>query len=224
MPAAPTDRLFEQFRERFPAIPVDIDNLRLWPWPDDFPAQPYTFLTARAVEVRSWAQQYLLEGLFDRDDYRELCELVIKYLGGQVSVSIMHWIGILLLFRCDLIIHGGLSVFQVVRQAYGRHVPWFVMRAPGALHHARFLASALYILKMAMLGDVLPPGIVTPVMRDGIDRMAQYIALFHAPWFLQARLPLPSPRLDLQMWKHMTHFEVNKHTLKKISSKYNFVS
>ena len=75
--------------------------------PTTWNTEVYTFLTARAVEVRSWAQQYLLEGLFGRDDYRELCELVIKYLGGQVSVPVMHWIGILLLFRCDLIIHGG---------------------------------------------------------------------------------------------------------------------
>lgn len=85
------------------------------------------------------------------------------------------------------------------------------MRAPGALHHARFLASCLYIMKLALLADVLPRGLLTPNMLEGIDRMAQYIALFHGPWFLQARLSTPAPRLDLQLWQHMCHYEVNKH-------------
>ena len=86
---APTDRLFEQFRDRFHGIPIDNDNLRLWQWPDDFPAhQPYTFLTTRAIEVKARAQEHLLANDFGRDDYRELCELMIKYLGGHVSIWI----------------------------------------------------------------------------------------------------------------------------------------
>ncbi len=84
----------------------------------------------------------------------------------------------------------------------------FVMRAPGALHHARFLASCLYIMKIAMLADVLPPGLVTPAMSTKIDRMAIFISLFHGPWFLQARIPAVAPRLDLQLWQHMCLYEV----------------
>lgn len=79
----------------------------------------------------------------------------------------------------------------------------FHMRAPGALHHARFLASALYILKIAMLANDLPPGLVTPNMLDGIDRMAWFIVLFQGPWFLQACVSVSAPRLDLQLWAHV---------------------
>ena len=82
------------------------------------------------------------------------------------------------------------------------------MRAPGALHHARFMASCLYLLKMALLANILPPGLVTPAMRAKIDRMALYIALFHGPWFLQARVSVVAPRLDIQLWDHMCAFEV----------------
>ena len=46
---------------------------------------PHTFRTARALEVREWAEQQLLRGLFGRDDYRELCELIVVYLGGEVN-------------------------------------------------------------------------------------------------------------------------------------------
>ena len=82
------------------------------------------------------------------------------------------------------------------------------MRKPGALHHARFLASSLYLLKMAMLRDVLPAGLLTPRMKEEVVEMAEYITLFHAPHFLQARVASAAPRLDLEMWQLMTSYQV----------------
>ena len=83
------------------------------------------------------------------------------------------------------------------------------MRKPGALHHARFLASCLYILKMAMLRDVLPAGVLTPKMKEEVIVVAEYIALFHAPHFLQAQIASAAPRLDLEMWQFMSSYQVN---------------
>ena len=67
-----------------------------------------------------------------------------------------------------------------------------MMHIPGAIHHARFLASSLHILKLAILADNLPPGLVTPNMRGNIKRirMAHFIALFHAPDFSRLALQL----------------------------------
>ena len=96
-------------------------------------------------------------------------------------------------------------VFQVIRPG---QEPNFVMRAPGALHHARFLASALYILKLSLLADDLPRGVLTVTMRQNVDRMAQYIALFHGSWFLQARVAPIAPRLDVQLWEDMCIYQV----------------
>ena len=47
---------------------------------------PADFLTTRAKETLEWATKSMTEGTFDkqRDDYRELFELVAEYLGGQV--------------------------------------------------------------------------------------------------------------------------------------------
>lgn len=59
-----------------------------------------------------------------------------------------------------------------------------------------------------MLSDILPVGLVTPVMLSNIKRMAQFIALFYGPYFLQARLPTAAPRLDLELWNHMTTYQV----------------
>ena len=152
--------------------------MHLWEWPLDFPTRPFTFIVNRAVEVRAWAERHLLFGSFGRDDYRELCELVVHYLGGQVMRP----------HKNRPPVHG------------------FEMRKPGALHHARFLASCLYILKLSMLADALPQGTMTPNEREKVDRLAQYIALFHAPYFLQASLASAAPRLDITLWQHMSDF------------------
>ena len=42
------------------------------------------------------------------------------------------------------------------------------MRTPGALHHARFLASLIYLMKLAMLSNSLPPDEMHTVNTHGI--------------------------------------------------------
>ena len=59
-----------------------------------------------------------------------------------------------------------------------------------------------------MLADVLHRGLLTPNLRLEVNQLAEYIALFHAPLFLQARLCTAAPRLDLEMWQHMCSYEV----------------
>ena len=43
--------------------------------------------------------------------------------------------------------------------------------------------------------------------RTGVERLAQYIALFHAPYFRQAPLSASAPRLDIALWRDMTDYE-----------------
>ncbi len=87
----------------------------------------------------------------------------------------------------------------------------FTMMKPGSKHHARFMAPALYILKIALLGDDpadFPQGLVTDDHLAGIKQMAEFIAIFYGPWFLQARIAAVAPRLDLQLWNDMNCYEV----------------
>ena len=58
-----------------------------------------------------------------------------------------------------------------------------------------------------MLADNLPRGMVTPNEHEQIDRLAQYIALIHVPYFLQALLSSAAPRLDLALWQDVTEYE-----------------
>ena len=57
-----------------------------------------------------------------------------------------------------------------------------------------------------MMMYVVPESVVSMDKRQSIDRMARFIALFHAKYFLQAFLPAAGARLDLQYWKDMSDY------------------
>lgn len=90
----------------------------------------------------------------------------------------------------------------------GPPVIGFNMRKPGALHHARFMSSSLYLMKISMLVPSLPPNMLTAEKEEEVKRMAQFIALFYAPYFLQARLPTLAPLLDIKLWEDMQSYQI----------------
>ena len=76
----------------------------------------------KANEILLWADYHMQHGMWPRQDYRQLLELVVIYLGGMVK-----------------------------RVQNGNLVPVEVtIRRPGAIHRARFLASSLYFLKICL--------------------------------------------------------------------------
>ena len=79
------------------------------------------------------------------------------------------------------------------------------MEKAGACHHARFMAKALYLCKMAMTVHQLPD---RAEEAQAVKRMATFIAVHYAKYWLQAPLAVAAPRLDLQFWKDMKLFEV----------------
>lgn len=103
---------------------------------------------------------------------------------------------------------------QVMRpRKKGPAVSGFVMRRPGALHHARFMHHGLYLLKMALLADTI--AFTTTEERGQVEHMAEFIALFHGPLFLQASLAAAAPRLDLQLWQHMEAYGLTEPVVAK---------
>lgn len=175
---APTDVMFKKFQDAYQDLPPC--NYRLFEWPAEL-VQPFDFLTTRAMETLAWAENAMREGTFlkQRDDYRELCELVVFYLGGQVIRKRKN---------------GQLTY------------PRFTMRKPGAFNHARFLAKALYLIKISMMMDVIPDNVVPADKREAVDRMARFIVVFHSKYFLQAFLSTAGPRIDLQYWVDMSDY------------------
>ena len=176
----PTDTMFERFRTAYPGMQRNNLVYVLWEEADNI-TRPFTWLKNEAERVLAWGRQHLLIGTFPREDYRELLELAVHYLGGQV----------------------------IRPRANGPPQVGFNMRQPGALHHARFMAKGIYIMKIAMLVDELPHNFLTRHQREGVRRMAVFIAIFYTPYFLTARLPACAPREDLTLWRNMCQFRTH---------------
>ena len=61
----------------------------------------------------------------------------------------------------------------------------YKLHTPGACHKTRFMAQSLYLLKIALLSDEFNH---TQREKNAVKIMADFIALFYAQFFLQARL------------------------------------
>ena len=115
----PDDSLFKEFKSFFGFI--DLDKRSLWVWPGSI----RDWRSRRAKEVLLWADDHMQNATWPREDYRELLELVVTYLGGAVKR-----------------LHGGQVEVIPVK-----------IRKPGAIHRARFMASCLYLLKICLYRD-----------------------------------------------------------------------
>ena len=72
------------------------------------------------------------------------------------------------------------------------------IRKPGALHRARFMASAIYSLKITLLKQQFTDA--SPEDVFNVTVMAEYIALIHVPYFLKSPLSIAAPRQDRSFW------------------------
>ena len=123
---APEDIMFKKFLTIFESLPPC--NYRLFEWPATL-VHPMDFLTTRALDVLQWGTEQIREGTFNqqRDDYWELCELVVVYLGGTVSRK------------------RKVGVTQIA----------FTMQHPGTFHQALYLIKMSMMLDV-LPDDVVP--------------------------------------------------------------------
>ena len=75
----PDDPLFKRFKEIFENL--EIENRTTWEWPED----SNDWRHQRATAVLSWADKHMQLATWPREDYRELLELVVMFLGGVVK-------------------------------------------------------------------------------------------------------------------------------------------
>ena len=160
---APEDSVFTKFRRNFGLINGDERELWLWPDENDWRHQ-------RALEVLAWAENHMKMGTWPREDYRELLELTVIFLGGAAKR---------MQYGC----------FNIVSNP---------IRKPGACHRARFMAHCLYILKIFLYKSQFIE--LTPEQASQICILAEYIALIHVPYFLKTPISTSAPRQDRDMW------------------------
>lgn len=72
------------------------------------------------------------------------------------------------------------------------------IRCVGAIHHARFMAKALVVLKMFLLYQKYRAHFTNEEWRD-IKKVADFVVLIWARYYLQSSLPAHAPRLDLEL-------------------------
>ena len=141
------------------------------------------------MEVKIWVTNCIDKNTFPQEDYRELCELILFYLGGSIPRG-------------------------------------FLIRRPGADHHARFMSKAIYILKIYLLSGSFE---MTPKELKQVERMAVYIGLFYGKYFLQSVLTAAAAANDLHFFYLTKKFsvidpEVAKETINSISRHLSYIT
>ena len=167
---------YKDFKTAWSSLKLDTTSLKLFDW-EKYSEQK--FLTCRAKQSLEWAEDNLQNNTFPRDDYKELNELIVVYLGGEV--------------------HGG-----------------FVPKCKGAMHDARFMADSIYLLSMELFFNEY---IMKSSMADKVQKMAVFVAIWHAPNFLKCSLAAAAPSNDLQYFYDMQDlFDVEDPDMSRIGA------
>lgn len=151
-----------------------IDQATFSPGPDDEELCP--FLEDVAGPMIEFCQAPL-----PRNDYRELLELIVVFLGGEP--------------------HRGIR-----------------FRAPGAMHQARWMAKAIYALKMWLFRAQLQG--VTAGQVKGLQKVCLFVALLYGKEWTLSPKAASAPRRDLGFIKQLLEYEkiddkVSKAAMKK---------
>lgn len=134
------------------------------------------FLEEQRVKMVNYIQNVLKDGSHPREDYKELLQLSLLYLGG--------WSGNYCSFRI-----------------------------PGALHQARWMAKAIYALKIVLFTKQL-----NIPQRDlkGMKRVAHFVSLIYVRFWHEAIVSRWAPKNDLDMLQLLSTYpdaEVKKSAL-----------
>lgn len=118
-----------------------------------------------------------LEKSFVRDDYRELVELCVLFLGGDTENKLK-------------------------------------LRPPGALHQARWMARAIYSIKICLLQSQLK---ITAKDKNALQDVCLFIVtLYTKPW-LECTMAVKAPNQDLSFLKALKEYEKVDATSSKAS-------
>ena len=164
----PDNVLFNKLKQNWPDLlsKIDLQKLNKLKW-DELPGEDVRDQAEFSLQTLMRLSQ---QKTFPREDYKELCDLAIVYLGGVV--------------------------------------PDFRFQYPGALHHARYMAKSIYVLKYALLMDMIDW--MTDNEKKEVLILAEFISVFYILWFLQSSVGCLAPMNDLKAILQM-----------KMYSKYN---
>lgn len=179
--SSPDDPLFKHFKEHFQEI--DTADVQYFQLDGDENSPDYKFIEERIMDVKNWAEERCISGSFPREDYRELLELLCHVLGGTIRRK------------------------SATKKTTPARIVQFHMEQPGAFHHARFMAKAIYYIKMLMvLPQLKDKMLVTLEQVDQIERMSSFVILLYGQYFLRTAMTAAAPRNDLQFWRNVKRY------------------
>ena len=165
---------YRKFKNAWSSLEKDTSNMVMF---DRDMYAAYPFLVEKARLSLKWADSNFQKKTFPRDDYKELNELIVVYLGGQVP--------------------GG-----------------FKPKRKGAMHEARFMADAIYLISMELFSKEFTMDLS---LAEKVHKMSVFIAIWHGPNFLQCGMACTAPTNDLKYFNEMmTLSEVDDPDLSRI--------
>ena len=81
----------------------------------------------------------------------------------------------------------------------------FNLKKPGACHHARFMAKAIYILRISIFSWIYCR--LTLRQTTSLERIVMFILALYGKYFLQSSLTVAAPKLDILFIKHLTMYK-----------------
>lgn len=156
--SGPENLMFKRFKEKWSIlnmtnlIPVDANLCH-----------------GKQLELIVYYEKYL-QSSFPRDDYKELLELALIFLGGGDRLRISF-------------------------------------KKPGALHHARWMAKAIYALKMYLFRDEIS---LSKAELSGITELALFVALVYCKYWNEAQFAVKAPLNDLFFMSELKSYP-NRH-------------
>lgn len=140
------------------------------------------------AEIIAFAAEHLQEKQ-PRDDYRELLELTIIFLGGTPSRGV-HFL------------------------------------APGAIHHARWMAKALYAFKIYMFSTQFK---LTKREKKGLGNVCLFLVRCYVTAWYDATSAVSAPLNDLALLRNLSRFQevdaaISKAALKKFGGHMWYIS
>lgn len=151
---APTVPIFQRFRDQW----SNIDQSKFTSGIND--KKINDILDVVKVDIINFCRNEL-EKKHPRDDYKELLDLTIKFVGGN-------------------------------RKSENQ------FRQPGPMHHARWMAKAIYCLKIFMFASQFE---LTRDEKNALRDICLFVVRFYIKMWFQCTKPLQAPRLDLQFIK-----------------------
>ena len=159
-PSGPGIPFFKRFQDRWDSL----NKASFSTIDEDEPLDAWS--EAQRIEMVADLERVIRDGVHPREDYRELLQLALLYLGGGKEDT-------------------------------------HRFRAPGAYHQARWMAKAIYILKLALFHKQLD---LTRAEERGVHRLAKFVSLLYVKFWHEAPIARWAPKNDLDLLQTLSLF------------------